>query len=193
MGGSALPPVLRWRLFPALPTPRRQPARPAEAGNAPGQQHQKRPGEQPVAVTAGHKGQRPAEQTGKPEPKSAEPQSPSGTSPVCGADTGSADERQAQGKEKNDKRTVHTHLSDRSGTLRDQEGEGLPPAVSRLDFGASAERPPVLNIPFPLMKKTAFWQTGIALVTERLSGPHPACDLAYQEHGCSACVSSNGF
>lgn len=99
-GYSALPPVPR-RFFHSLPLPaRRQPARTAKTENAPGHQYLQHPSEQPVAVTVCREGQSAVEQTGKPERKSDEPQSPAETSSECGADTGSENKRHAQGKKK---------------------------------------------------------------------------------------------
>lgn len=99
-GCSALPPVPR-RFFHSLPLPaRRQPARTAKTENAPGHQYLQHPSEQPVAVTVCREGQSAVEQTGKPERKSDEPQSPAETSSECGADTGSENKRHTQGKKK---------------------------------------------------------------------------------------------
>ena len=99
-GCSALPPV-PLRFFHSLPLPaRRQPARTAKTENAPGHQYLQHPSEQPVAVTVCREGQSAVEQTGKPERKSDEPQSPAETSSECGADTGSENKRHAQGKKK---------------------------------------------------------------------------------------------
>lgn len=99
-GCSALPPVPR-RFFHSLPLPaRRQPARTAKTENAPGHQYLQHPSEQPIAVTVCREGQSAVEQTGKPERKSDEPQSPAETPSECGADAGSENKRHAQGKKK---------------------------------------------------------------------------------------------
>ena len=141
-GCSALPPVPR-RFFHSLPLPaRRQPARTAKTENAPGHQYLQHPSEQPVAVTVCREGQSAVEQTGKPERKSDEPQSPAETPSECGADTGSENKRHAQGKKKNDKLTVHAHLSGRSRTFEEKRKESFLSGISRSHLGAPRQAPP---------------------------------------------------
>ena len=82
------------------------------------------------------------EQTGKPERKSDEPQSPAETSSECGADTGSENKRHAQGKKKNDKLAVHAHLSGRSRTFEEKRKESFLSGISRSHLGAPRQAPP---------------------------------------------------
>ena len=128
---------------PPLPT-RSQPAAASETGNTSGHQHQQHPGEQPVTVTAYREGQTSAKQTGKPERKSDDPKSPAGTSSECGTDRGSENKRHAQGKKKNDKLTVHAHLSGRSRTFEGKRKGSLLPGISRSYLGAPRRAPPHL-------------------------------------------------
>lgn len=159
-GCSALPPVPR-RFFHSLPLPaRRQPARTAKTENAPGHQYLQHPSEQPVAVTVCREGQSAVEQTGKPERKSDEPQSPAETSSECGADTGSENKRHAQGK----KKTINWPSMRTSPVVPEhsrKKGKKASCPVSPVHIlTPHAKRPRTYTkVLFPSMAKVLSWQS----------------------------------